>query len=597
MIRPGISRCGVVRRSGVAWFSLWIVGVALIGVSVHSAPAQAPQVLIERNVDVPMRDGVILRADVFRPAEGGPYPVLVLRTPYGKSNGSRWARAGYIVVTQDARGRYASDGVYESFVRLETHDAEDGYDTIEWAAKLPGSTGKVGTYGASYNAFLQWRLAPLRPPSLAVMSAHSIPARMTDLEGPGAIRPGRRLNWWYRTMSPDMRKRANSEKPHSRADAGKLWTAGKDKELLYFLPWLDLPDSMFGGEAEPVKQWLRNPHIDPWRLLDGCPDIEVANFDVVGWFDHCNGSIDLHRRMAAEGKTKIARERQRLIIGPWSHTGRGGRKVGDVDFGKTAPVNVFKEEIRWFDHWLKGADNGIENEPPVRIFVMGANVWRAEQEWPPKRAVNTELYLASGGNANTPAGDGRLRRDYSTNNTVDRFRYDPRDPVPTLWTKSQFTVPADQAPLAKRLDILVYQTEPLKEGIEVTGYPEVTLYAASSAPDTDFFARLIDVAPDGVARDVASGMVRARFRHSLEKSELLRPGAPYEFVIKLRPTSNLFKPGHRIRLDITSSDFPNYDRNHNTGADQNADATLAVAEQTVLHSLKFRSKLMLPVIR
>ena len=588
---------GVDGGGSSAWVLLLFTAVASFGFFVPLLSAQDPDVLIEHNVAVPMRDGTILRADVFRPTEGGPYPVLVLRTPYGKSNGSRYAKAGYIVVTQDARGRYASDGVYESFVRLKTHDAADGYDTVEWAAKLSGSTGKVGTYGASYNAFLQWRLAALRPPSLAVMSAQSIPARMTDLEGPGTIRPGRRLNWWYRTMSPDMRKRANTEKPHSRAEAVKLWMAGKEDELLSFLPWNELPDSLFGTEAGAVKQWLRNPHVDPWRLLDDCPETEVANFDVVGWFDHCNGSIDLHRRMVVEGKTKIARERQRLIIGPWSHTGRGGRKVGDVDFGKTAPFNVFREEIRWFDHWLKGADNGIEKEPPVRIFVMGANVWRAEQEWPLNRAVKTELYLSSGGNANTPAGDGRLLRQASGAGAFDRYHYDPRDPVPTLWTKAQFTVPADQAPLAKRRDILVYQTEPLEEGIEVTGYPEVTLHASSSTPDTDFFARLIDVAPDGVARDVASGMVRARFRHSLAKAELLKPGAPYEFVIKLRPTSNFFKPGHRIRLDVTSSDFPNYDRNHNTAADQNADGELAVAEQTVLHSPEFQSRLTLPVIR
>lgn len=597
MDRAGISRARTSRRFGSVWVSRWIAGALLFIVAVQPVPAQAPKVLIERNVEATMRDGTILRADVFRPAEGGPYPVLVLRTPYGKSNGSRYAQAGYIVVTQDARGRYASDGVYESFVRPETHDAEDGYDTVEWAAKLPGSTGKAGTFGASYNAFLQWRLAALRPPSLVVMSAQSIPARMTDLEGPGTIRPGRRLNWWYRSMSPDMRLRAKGEKPHSRADAAKLWTAGKEKELFEFLPWLELPDSLFGTEAESVKEWLRHPHVDPWRLLDGCPDTGVANFDVVGWFDHCNGSIDLHREMVAKGQTKTARERQRLIIGPWSHTGRGGRKVGDVDFGKAAAFNVFNEEIRWFDHWLKGADNGIEKEPPVRIFVMGANVWRAEKEWPPTRAVKTELFLASGGKANTPAGDGRLERNPSGNTAADRYRYDPRDPVPTLWTAAQFTVPADRAPLANRPDILVYQTEPLPEGIEVTGYPEVTLYAASSAPDTDFFARLIDVAPDGVARDVASGMVRARFRHSLETAELLKPDETTKFVISLRPTSNLFKPGHRIRLDITSSDFPNYDRNHNTAADQNADATLAVAEQTVLHSPEFQSRLTLPVIR
>ena len=232
---------------------------------------------VERDVAVPMRDGVVLRADVYRPEGAGPWPVLVLRTPYGKAGGKMdaYVNAGYIVVRQDARGRYASDGKWESFYRFDTHDATDGFDTVEWAAKLPGSNGKVGTFGASYNAFLQWRLAPLRPPSLVAMAASSIPPRLTDLEGPGAIRPGRRLNWFFAGMSPDMRLRSGASGPSTKADAKKLWDAGEDKRLLNFLPRLGLPDSVFEDEAKPVKDWLREPHRDTWKLLDDCRDVAV----------------------------------------------------------------------------------------------------------------------------------------------------------------------------------------------------------------------------------------------------------------------------------------------------------------------------------
>jgi putative CocE/NonD family hydrolase len=563
---------------------------------VSGSAAPALEVTVERNVAVPMRDGTILRADVYRPNSGGPYPVLVSRSPYGKPGGMNHAKAGYIVVCQVTRGRYESDGYYKSFVHADDGQAEDGYDTVEWAAKLPGSTGKVGTFGASYNSYVQWKLASLRPPSLLAMSAQSIPARMTELEGPGGIRPGRRVNWWYRTMSWDMRKREGGEEPHSRAEANALWAAGKEKELLYTLPWTDLPDSLFGHEAQAVKDWLRNPTPDPWRLPELCTEVAVPNFDVVGWFDHCNGSIGLFRRIREQGFNELAREGQRLVIGPWSHTGRGGRKVGDIDFGPQASFNLRAEEIRWFDHWLKGKDNGIDDEPPVRIFVMGRNEWRSESEWPLARAVKKTWHLDSGGDANTPAGDGRLTVDPAQRQGGDRYEYDPQNPVPTLWTKAQFTVPADQRPLAKRRDILVYQTEPLKADMEVTGYPQVILQASSSAPDTDFFARLIDVAPDGVARDVTMGMVRARRRNGLDHDDLLKPGEVTEFVIELNPTANLFKAGHRVRLDITSSDFPNFDRHHNTAANQNTDARLVVAKQTIWHGPKLRSRVVLPVI-
>ena len=554
-------------------------------------------VLVERDVAVPMRDGVILRANVFRPDRGGPYPVLVVRTPYGKgSKYDRHVKAGYIVVSQDARGRYASEGNYESFMRFQTHDAQDGYDTVEWAAKLPDANGKVGTFGASYNAFLQWRLAALRPPSLVAMAAFSIPARYTDLEGPGAIRPGRRLHWWVTTISPDIRRKAGRPGIQTKAEARKLWNKDDGKSWLYFLPWSKLPRSAFEDETPFVRHWLKNPHLDPWKLHEGCPEIAVPNLDIVGWHDHCNGDMLLFRSLAAHGKTEVARTGSRIIIGPWGHTGRGRRRFGNVDFGPEATLNTTATEIRWFDYWLKGKRNGVDKDPPVKIFVMGAGHWRNEQEWPLSRARQRAMYLTSSGSANTPTGDGKLLWEPPEKAGRDQYRYDPHDPVPSLHGKALFTIASDQRPLSNRQDILVYQSAPLQKPIEVTGNPIVELRAATSAPDTDFFVRLIDVHPDGMARDVSLGMVRARYRQGLEKPQLLTPGQKYTYTIRMNPTSNEFGKGHRIRLDVTSSDFPNYDRNHNTAADQNADAELLVADQTIHHGGQVASRLLLPVI-
>jgi putative CocE/NonD family hydrolase len=557
----------------------------------------AQEVRVERDVAVPMRDGVVLRADVYRPAQDGPLPVLVSRTPYGKRgiHPEAYVTAGYIVVCQDVRGRYASDGTFESFLRVRTHDAEDGYDTVEWAARLAGSTGKVGTFGGSYDAFLQWRLAALRPPALVAMAAESIPARYTDLEGPGTIRPGRRLAWWRTMMSPELRRRAGRPGPQTPAEARALWNAGEGQNWLAFLPWLDLPDDLFEDEGPAVREWLRHPSTDPWKLDEGCARIEVPNLDVVGWFDHANGDMLLFRTMVRSGATDAARRGQRIVIGPWTHASRG-HVSESIDFGPEANVDLVALRIRWFDYWLKGKANGVDADAPVRVFVMGANRWRDEREWPLGRARPLDWFLDGSGKANGPSGDGRLVSQAPAHRAEDHYRYDPRNPVPSLHGPELFTLSTDQRPLAPRPDILVYQTPPLDAGIEITGNPEVELFAASSAPDTDFFARLIDVAPDGVARDVALGIVRARFRRSREHPEWLTPGAVTRFVIRMNPTSNVFLPGHRIRLDATSSDFPNYDRNHNTDRDPNADPTLAVAEQTIVHGGAHASKLTLPWI-
>ena len=584
-------------KQGCSGLVAGLMLIAALPAQEKAPDAETPRV--ERDVMVEMRDGVRLQVDVFRPTEKGDHPVLFARTPYNRKglhkNAERFARNGYIVVCQDARGRYGSEGQWESFVRFDTNDGRDGYDTVEWAAKLPGSTGKVGTFGASYNAFLQWRTAAEAPPSLVCMSAHSIPARYTDLEGMGSIKPGRRLQWWYGSMTPDMRKRSGSPGTKSNADGKAAWKTESEK-WLNFVPWLDLPRTFWEEETEAVHAWLKDPALDPWALHEGIPNVTVPNFNAIGWFDHCNGNLLLDTETFAKAKTEVARKHSRVIVGPWSHTGRGGRRVGGIDFGPNAAVNLFQEELHWFDHWLKGKDNGVPDHSPVRIFVMGDNQWRDEPAWPLERATTRTMHLSSDGMANTPAGNGKLIDEEPAKSAIDHYDYDPEDPVPTLYTAAAFTVPADQAPLAERQDVLVYQSKPLTERLEVTGNPVVELFAATSAPDTDFFARLIDVHPDGKAIDVSLGMVRARYRNGLENEKLVKPGEIVRYEIVLNPTSIAFQPGHRIRLDITSSDFPNFDRSHNTAANPNADAKLKVAQQSIHSGGEHASVLRLPVI-
>ena len=560
--------------------------------SVISTWAQE-KVAVENHVPIPMRDGTILRADVFRLVAPGMYPVLMARTAYGRKRFHReanhFANSGYIVVCQDARGRHGSDGLWEGWWDAEkTNDDEDGFDTVQWCAdpnKLPGANGKVGTFGASYNAFLQWRTAAAAPPALLCMAAQSIPARYTQLEGPGSIRPGRRLQWWN-SMTTDVRSRNGKPK----------WNYDRDKWLT-FVPFSELPREQFEHHFEPMMNWLRTPHHDPWALEKGVPNVRVPNFDVIGWHDHCNGDVLLHRTMIKEAATEVARTRSHTVIGPWSHTGRGGTRVGKIQFGEDARFDVKAATLRWFDHWLKDEANGVENLPPFRIFVMGDNRWRDEEEWPPARAKPRTLFLTSGGKANNPAGDGYLAWENPVESGRDEYAYDPADPVPTLYGKGAFTVPADQAPLKHRRDILVYQSEPLKEPIEVTGNPVVVFEASTTAGDTDFLARLIDVSPDGTAVDVAMGLVRAKYRNGrTAPPQPINPGEVIRYEIRLRPTSNAFLPGHRIRLDLTSSDFPNYNRNHNIAGNPNFDPTFVVAKNTIFHGGDRPAELRLPVV-
>ncbi|HOF61910.1 MAG TPA: CocE/NonD family hydrolase [Candidatus Latescibacteria bacterium] len=553
-------------------------------------------IIVERDVPVPMRDGITLRANVFRPDSSGRFPALVQRTPYGKAQGGfeDFVRAGYVVVTQDTRGRYASEGEFRVFSEENTGDAEDGYDTVEWAAVQPWCDGKVGTFGASYNAWMQYQLARLRPPHLVAMSAVSIPTELTDLDWPRAFKPARRVKWWVTTIAPDLRRRKGLPPPHTPAEAAKIWDELEQGRMLALLPWINVARYLPAPLADQVAGWLRHPDRRPWRFEEAHRDIEVPNLDFTGWFDHCC-SIGQFIGMRGNARTEKARNQTKVIIGPWNHVSPGRRTQGDFDFGPDAEVNVQQMQIRWFDYWLKGIDNGVPREPPVRYFVMGSGRWKSAETWPPPNLGRMTLYLAGEGDADLPDGFGALGHEPPKNGPPDTYTHDPFDPVPTLWDTAYFYNVSDRRRLDHRKDVLRYCTAPLKEDVEVVGNPEVVLYAASSAVDTDFFARLVDDDPGGTAMEICYGMVRARHRNGLGKEDLLTPGEVTRFAIRMGITSCCFRKGHRIRLEICGSDFPNHDRNHNTGRNDLLDAEMVIAEQQVHHSPEHPSALILPV--
>ena len=547
-------------------------------------------IIAELNVRVPMRDGVTLSTNVFRPDAPGRFPALLLRTPYGKGDArhERFVRAGYVVATQDSRGRYDSEGTYTLFTEEDTKDDEDGYDAVEWLAAQPWCDGNVGTFGQSYCAWMQWKLARLRPPHLKAMCAVSIPTSLPEVDFTGSFRPARRICWWLTTIAPDVRRREGGPLPHTPAEAREVWHKIDCAKWLYLLPYASLPRELFGSQADYMFEWMKHPWRDPWKFTEAHREIDVPNLDFTGWFDHC-WSARHHASMQRVGRTAVARDQQKIVIGPWNHGSVGSRKTADFDFGADAQLDREGMTIQWFDHWLKGIDNDVEAWPPVRYYVMGSQRWKTCDKWPPDGTAESVLHLRAGG-ALTPGAPAA--------EPPDQYVYDPRDPVMSLWEPGLVNVPSDRRRLAYRPDILRYETPPLERDIEVVGCPEVVLHAATSARDTDFFVRLVDVPPgDAPAIDVSMGMVRARYRNGFEPEQLLTPGEVVEYRIALRATANRFLAGHRIQLEVASSDFPNYDRNHNTGRDDLADPELLPATQTIHHSAARPSRLVLPAMQ
>lgn len=556
---------------------------------------------IEGHVAVPMRDGVKLYADVYRPRREGRFPTLITRTPYGVQRDGmheaviRFAQHGYAVVVQDTRGRYESEGAWDPF----RNEANDGFDTVEWAAGQAWSNGKVGMHGGSYLGHVQWQAATMAPPHLTtifpVLASTSI-YHNTFFHG-GAFKLALAFGWGAVRMPNRI---MNPQYWHTESYAPQEL---KYDQIVWTLPLTELDLASSGQRVGFFRDWLKHQSYDSyWKAIsdeERFGKVRVPTYSLGGWFDLLvGGTINGFRGVRANGATAAAREGAKLIIGPWGHGPT--RKYGDVDFGPTAMRDLFDLELRWNDRHLKGIQNGIDREAPVELFVMGVNKWAQFADWPVPGTRFTPLYLTSGGQANSARGDGRLQFEVPGAGK-DGYEYDPRNPVPSVGGNdccgAPFPAgPRDQRPVEARQDVLVYSTEILKEPVTIAGPVEMRLFAATDGRDTDFVTKLVDVFPDGSAINLAEGILRARFHRGLDRMELLEPGKMYEFVIDMRGTANVFQPGHRIRVDVTSSNFPQYDRNPNTGEDLGVSARVRTAKQTVFHGGAGRSHIVLPVV-
>ncbi|MFO0996727.1 MAG: CocE/NonD family hydrolase [Alphaproteobacteria bacterium] len=577
----------------------------------------AQQLAVDMAVPVAMRDGTTLLADVYRPAAPGRYPVILLRTPYNRRlptlaylqlDPVRAAERGYALVIQDTRGRFASEGEFYCFA----DEGKDGYDTIEWAAKQPWSDGKVGMYGASYMGAVQWLAAIERPPHLRCIAPLITASDYHEgwaYQG-GAFQLGFNLSWTVTTLVlANLAHFKLSESDRNAVRAELIEATDHMSRPFADLPLRDLPVLKRLNLAKYYFDWLDHADDDDywrrWNIEDRYPEITVPALNIGGWYDiFLGGTLRNYLGMRAKGPSAEART-QRLIVGPWLHSTQWPNVVGEHDFGVRSmglALDLDGLLLRWFDHWLKGNDTGLMAEAPVKLFVMGENVWRDEQAWPLARAKATPYYFHSAGSANSLDGDGRLSIEAPADEPSDHYVYDPKDPVPTrggalcCWTAALPSGAYDQREVERRRDVLVYTSQPLERAIEVTGPVTVKLWAASSARDTDFTAKLVDVAPDGYARNLTDGIIRARYRTTTKTGTLIEPGKVYEYEIDLWATSNVFLPGHRIRVEIASSNFPRFDRNSNTGGSFGRESAMESARQTVFHDGTRPSHIVLPVV-
>jgi putative CocE/NonD family hydrolase len=577
------------------------------------------RIVVDKNLMVPMRDGVSLAADVYRPDGPGPFPTLVQRTPYNKEFGlagfsfdiMRGVQAGYAVVVQDTRGRWASGGEFNPFF----DEARDGADTIAWAAAQPWSTGAMGMIGGSYFGATQWTAATQTPEALRAIAPFVTTDQYYDgwaYQG-GAFQLGFNLHWTLSSLALGEVVRRMGTGAATAQDFAALVAAVDGNDAGYGrLPLLGLPEVK--GLAPYYDDWLSHPSYDEfWRATaprESYGQITVPALNMGGWHDlFLKGTLANYTGMKAQGGSDASRQYQRLVIGPWAHGPTAGwfpeRSYGLL--AGTATADITGLQLRWFDWLLKGEDTGLAAEKPVRLFVMGANEWRDEDDWPLPGTEYADYFLHSSGRANTAAGDGGLSTDAPGDEPEDVYLYDPRNPVPTTGGGTFLpglsiganAGPRDQRAVEARHDVLCYTTEPLAAPLEVIGPVRAVLHVSSSATDTDFTAKLVDVAPDGRAENLADGILRARYRESLSEPSPLEPERVYEVTVDLVATAAVISAGHRIRLEVSSSNFPRFDRNTNTGGviATEGEADIRPAVNRVHHTRVRPSRLVLPVIR
>jgi uncharacterized protein len=557
---------------------------------------QPVNIIVERDVAARMRDGVTLYADVYRPDAPGKYPALLMRTPYNKQAGLpaltvAAVRRGYVVVIQDVRGQFKSEGRFVPYVQ----EINDGYDTIEWVATLPYVDGKVGTFGLSYPGAVQWMTAGTRPPHLAAMAPAMTfaNARHFFYHGGNFVSPI--INW---LLGRQIRERRERGLPlASPEEVREAWTR-HGEEWMQFLPLRDLP---IMKEFVYWAEWLENqdngPYWAPFDIEAQHAKVEVPALNFTGWQDDDYGQPGAIRNyvgMTKNGGSEKARKGQRLIIGPWTHGSPTLNRTvfTGIDFGPNAGLDYEDTLLEFFDYWLKGIDQGYSSEPPVRIFVMGDNVWRHENEWPIARTEYTDFFLASdrGLSRAAPVGEGALT-----------FVYDPRNPVRTPRGEPFFTTRPGTGgwrDVTSRSDVLVYTSEPLEEDIEITGQILGRIWVSSTAPDTDFTMRLFDIAPDGTMSNftVAPAMLRARYRSTEDEATPvpLPPGEPTELTINLGYTSYVVRAGHRLQVFVAGSIFPYV--HPNVWEPFTSVSQMRPATQTVFHDERHPSRIVLPLI-
>jgi len=589
-------------------------------------PKAKYKVRVERSVMVPMRDGVKLSTDLYFPVGAGDkLPVVLIRTPYNKDlvYQHKWgagpymfAEQGYIVAVQDTRGRFESEGEYI----ISTPDVEDGYDATQWVATQPWSTGKVGTYGCSYLGDVQVMQAKARNPHLTAMipqaAGSSIPYREFGIVNGGAIELAAAFGWFRGNGSKVFLRPPPGAGDDFYAQWGEYFYPGPTVSRIDFRKaWRTLPliDMLKKSGAPPTdfESVVSHTPGDSWWAERGYL-LETDRFDtpalqVNSWYDFgVAETLYQFNLMRKNAVTERGRDNQFIIVSPTAHcrsetateqTIVGERNLGDAQF------DFWSIYLRWFDHWLRGIDNGVTKMPKVQIYVMGKNEWRGEDEWPLARTQFTKYYLHSDGNANSGFGTGTLSTTEPGQEPADHYVYDPGNPTPSMGgpvcctgTPDAPEGAFDQTAVEARNDVLVYTTPVLDKGIEVTGPIEAVLYVSSSARDTDFTVKLVDVYPDGTAYNIQEGILRARYREGWDKKVWMKPDEVYEIRVNVQATSNYFGPDHRIRLEISSSSFPRFDRNLNTGGNNYDESEWVVAHNSIQHSSRYASYILLPVI-
>ena len=578
--------------------------VILVGTPIfyaRTSPRQSSKEVAHRtDVSVPMRDGVVLRADILLPSAEGKFPALIYRTPYGKhfalkeyKTFEKAVARGYAVVVQDVRGRYASDGEFVAY----QNEGRDGYDTIEWAAKQPWCDGNVGTFGLSYPGAVQWLAAVENPPHLKAMVPAMTFSSPRNFFYSGGVFDGSWLEWIWMNIAPDIRRHKNLAGPRTYEEAAETWKR-EHEHLETFLPLRDLPD--LKDVAPFYYEWLAHPPADPWwewaDLRNKYGRVHAAVLNLSGWYDEAYGPDGATTNF--DGLLKERRDeknpRTRTIIGPWTHGGQEATRAGQRDFGPSAAIDYDELILRWMDRYVRGIENGVDREKPVRLFVMGRNVWRDEDAWPLARAHQQTYYLRS---ESISARFARLNQTAPDKpGSYNEFISDPSHPLTDPYSAYGAH---DYRSFAGRKDVLVYDTDPLMADTEVTGPIHVEIYVSADVPDLDLWVRLLDVAPDGTAFNLmspGSDVLRASYRNEKLQPELLKPGEIYKLTLDRMLTSNVFRAGHQIRIQISGAFFPHFLRNLQSGESEVTSSAMCPAHVRIHLDPDHRSRIDLPII-